>query len=90
MKADKPELHNLEFSPNARGVFDKISVRKVPRCNVQLCETELTAKESETIEKNENSVEVELPRNLVKFDDQSFVDNINKQDIEENDRKVGN
>ena len=43
---------------------------------------------SESTEKQENSVEEELPQNLVKFDDQSFGDNINEQDIEENDKRL--
>ena len=44
-----------------RILFANRSVRKVPRCYMPLCEAEVTTEESESAEKNGDSVEEELP-----------------------------
>ena len=66
-------------------IFANGSVRKVPRCNVQLCKTEVTESESE--ESKEENVE-EQKGVSVRFEEQSFGENINEDDLEKKERRV--
>ena len=68
---------------NDVSIFANCSVRKIPRCNVQLCEAE----ESE-LKNEETNVEAEKEECKVRFEEQSFGDNIREEDIEIADRRV--
>ena len=61
-------------------IFANGNVRKVPRCNVQLCESE--EEESE----NEDFKETKDKRKNIKFKDDNFGDGIVGEDLEENRR----
>ena len=56
------------------------SVRKVPRCNVQICEREDEADEEKREEKQKGG--------SIKFDDQQFRDNITEEDIKKQERRI--
>ena len=55
-------------------------VRKVPRCNMQICERENEDDEGKREEKQKGG--------SVKFDDQQFGDNINKEDVKKQERRI--
>ena len=53
-------------------------IRKVPRCNVQLCESE------EEESKNEECEESKKKKTQVRFKDENFGDRIVEEDLKEN------
>ena len=61
-------------------IFSNGNVRKVPRCNVQLCKSE------EEESKNEECEESKNKETQVKFKDENFGDGIVEEDLKENRR----
>ena len=61
-------------------IFANISVRKVPRCNVQVCERQNEDNEGKNEEKQRGS--------SVKFNEQQFRENITKEDVEKQERRI--
>ena len=71
-------------------IFTKGSVRKVLRCNVQICETNINESEEEKKQKEDKVGDVEFGREededqkgfSVWFDEQNFEQNISKEDVQ--------
>lgn len=62
-------------------IFVNGSVRKVPRCNVQICEREYEDDE-------EKGKKTNGARGSVKFDDKRFGDNITEEGVEKQERRI--
>ena len=74
------------FAVNGKDVFvfANGSVRKVPRCNVQLCEEEMMEDKGA----DSKNTEGEHKRVSVGFEDKNFGENIEKEDVEKENRRI--
>ena len=74
------------FAVNGKDVFvfANGSIRKVPRCNVQLCEEEMV----EDKEADRKKTEEEHKRVSVEFEDKNFGEDIEKEDVKKEDRRM--